>query len=224
MRVRRPSDGNRLCLCRDRSPRVYSGGMPVQSRVRIAQWRWRAALVALVAAVAGATAHATTFAPVTFDDLVAKADVIFVGDVLDVRPFTVRTANGELIKTRVTFLVKDALWGTTSSMESFEFLGGVVGSRGLRVAEMPTFTPGDRRVVFARRDGSINPIVGFTQGLLRVTRDDAGGDAVQTSDGAPLASTLDVGRSGTARVRTARPMPLSSLRAQIVTRLLERRR
>ena len=167
--------------------------------------------------------QATSYEAVTFNELVAKADVIFVGDVLDVRPFTVSTPGGTLIKTRVTFLVRDALWGTTSSMESFEFLGGVVGTRGLRVAEMPTFTRGDRRVVFARRERSINPIVGFTQGLMRVGRDDAGMDAVQTADGEPLARTEDVGRVRSVRLRDARPMALSALRAQIVDRLKERR-
>ena len=185
----------------------------------------RVATILLLLLYGGARqGQATSYEAVTFNELVAKADVIFVGDVLDVRPFTVSTPRGTLIKTRVTFLVRDALWGTTSSMESFEFLGGVVGTRGLRVAEMPTFSPGDRRVVFARRETGINPIVGFAQGLLRVARDGTGADAVQTSDGLPLASTLDVGRPGAARLRTGRAMPLSDLRAQIVTRLQERRR
>lgn len=211
---------------RESSPGAIVSDMPLQMRSGQTR-RWRAALLsALLALVAGVPSalHATSYAPVSFDDLIQKADVIFVGDVLDVRSFTERTATGETIKTRVTFLVRDALLGTTGSMESFEFLGGVVGSKGLRVAEMPTFAPGDRRVVFAHRQPSINPIVGFSQGLLRVTTDESGAAAVQTIDGLPLASTLDVGRPGAARVRTARPMSLSSLRAEIVTRLQERRR
>ncbi len=166
---------------------------------------------------------ATSVVPVTFDELVAKADVIFVGDVLDVRPFTVATPQGDIIKTRVTFVVRDALWGTSRTLESFEFLGGEMDGRGMRVAEMPEFSPGDRRVVFARRETSINPIVGFSQGLLRVVRD-SGSDAVLTSDGQPLATTQDIGRAGAGRARLARPMSLSTLRGQIVQRLQERRR
>jgi len=187
------------------------------------QLRWPLALTLLcsLAALGNGTVRATSYAPVSFDDLVTKADVIFIGDVLDVRPFTVATPQGDLIKTRVTFLVRDALFGTTSSMESFEFLGGVVGRKGLRVAEMPTFTPGDRRVVFASRQTGINPIVGFTQGLMRVSRDASGVDAVQTIDGAPLVSALDIGRP---RARLGRAMRLSDLRAQIVNTLKERRR
>ena len=162
---------------------------------------------------------------VTVNELVAKAEVIFVGDVMDVRPFTVSTPEGgTLIKTRVTFVVRDPLWGTGSTLEIFEFLGGEIGNVGMKVPDMPTFSPGDRRVVFARRERSINPIVGFTQGLLRVSRDGSGLDAVQTSDGQPLARTEDIGRPRGARVRETRPMALSALRALVVDQLRERRR
>ena len=168
-------------------------------------------------------AEAASYDAVTFNELVARADVIFVGDVMDVRPFTVSTPEGTLIKTRVTFMVRDPLWGTGSTLEIFEFLGGEIGNAGMKVPDMRTFVPGDRRVVFARRERSINPIVGFTQGLLRVSRD-SGVDAVQTSDGQPLARAEDIGRPRGARVRDMRPMALSTLRAQIVDRLRERRR
>ncbi len=168
---------------------------------------------------------ATSYEAVSFGDLLAKADMIFVGDVLDVRPFTVETREGTVIKTRVTFVVRDALWGTSSTLEILEFAGGEINGIGERVAEMPTFSPGDRRVVFARRhDTSINPIVGFTQGLMRITRDDAGLDVVQTSTGEPLARTEDIGRPRGQGVRESRPMTLSSFRARIVDQLRERRR
>jgi hypothetical protein len=188
--------------------------------------RWALALGVLVApgVFRPGAVTATSYAPVSFEELVKQADVIFVGDVLDVRPFTVSSARGTLIKTRVTFLVRDALWGSSGTLESFEFLGGEINSVGMRVAEMPTFAPGDRRVVFARRESGINPIVGFTQGLLRVSRDAAGIDAVQTSEGQPLARTQDIGRPGTTSLRRERAMPLSTLRAQIVDALRERRR
>ena len=61
----------------------------------------------------------------------------------------------------------------------------------MKVAGMPTFTVGDRRLVFARRDGSINPIVGFTQGLMKVTRDAAGIDRVLTLEGVPVSRLSD---------------------------------
>lgn len=187
----------------------------------------RLALLALAAGLCGVLAgrvSATSYEAVSFSDLLVKADLIFVGDVLDVRPFAVETRDGTLIKTRVTFVVRDPLWGTSSTLEILEFLGGEIGEQGLKVAEMPTFAPGDRRVVFAMRERSINPIVGFTQGLMRITRDDAGLDVVQTSAGEPLARTEDIGRPRAGRVRESRPMTLSSFRARIVDQLRERRR
>ncbi|MGE0392328.1 MAG: hypothetical protein AB7I25_14145 [Vicinamibacterales bacterium] len=167
---------------------------------------------------------ATSYEAVSFSDLLAKADMIFVGDVLDVRPFIAETREGSSIKTRVTFVVRDPLWGTTSTLEILEFAGGEIGDVGEKVAEMPVFKPGDRRVVFARRERSVNPIVGFTQGLMRITRDDAGLDVVQTSTGEPLARTEDIGRSRATGVRESRPMTLSSFRARIVDQLRDRRR
>lgn len=183
---------------------------------------WLVVCCLCVAAARGI--FATSYEAVSFADLLTKADMIFVGDVLDVRPFAVDTRDGAVIKTRVTFVVRDALWGTASTLEILEFAGGELGDVGMKIAEMPTFLPGDRRVVFARRDNSINPIVGFTQGLLRIARDDAGLDVVQTNGGEPLARTEDIGRARGTSVRAGRPMSLSSFRAQVVTALRERRR
>lgn len=109
--------------------------------------------------------------------------MIFVGEAIDVRPFPLQTRGGTIVKTRVIFRVSDPLWGTTSAMEVFDFLGGELDGIGMEVAGMPTFTIGDRRVVFARRARSINPIVGFTQGLLQVSRDASGVDRVLTLGG-----------------------------------------
>jgi hypothetical protein len=161
--------------------------------------------VCVLLAAASAAVRATSFEPVTFDDLVTRADVIFVGDVVDVRPYTLQTREGLIVKTRVTFSVADPLYGTTSLVEVFDFLGGETAELGMQVAGMPTFTVGDRRVVFARRERSINPIVGFTQGLMKVTRDAAGIDRVLTIEGAQVAR-------------------LSDLRARVTQGLIEARR
>ena len=149
-------------------------------------------LVCACAAAAPVAVGATSFEPLTFNDLVTQADVIFVGDVVDVRPYTVQTRERTIVKTRVTFSVSDPLYGTSSIVEVFDFLGGETEELGMRVAGMPTFAIGDRRVVFARRERSINPIVGFTQGLMKVTRDAGGVDRVLTIEGASVARLSDV--------------------------------
>ena len=192
--------------------------------IRINRRRACLALVCLLACGAIQRVSATSYEAVSFSDLLAKADMIFVGDVLDVRPFAIESREGTVIMTRVTFVVRDPLLGTSSTLEILEFMGGELGDIGQKVAEMPTFKPGDRCVVFAKRERSINPIVGFTQGLMRITRDDAGLDVIQTSAGEPLARTEDIGRPRGAGVRESRPMALSSFRARIVDGLRERRR
>jgi hypothetical protein len=161
-------------------------------------------LACSIAAVAAVPVRATTFEPVTFNDMVAQADVIFVGDVVDVRPFTVQTRERTIVKTRVTFSVSDPLYGTSSLVEVFDFLGGETADLGMKVEGMPTFAVGDRRVVFARRDRSINPIVGFTQGLMKVSRDAGGIDRVLTLEGAPIARLSDLRIGVTQRLVEAR--------------------
>lgn len=153
-----------------------------------------AVIVAFAAVFCGnISAGATTYPPVTFGELVTRADVIFIGEVTDVRPYPLDVPDGTIIKTRVIFRVSDPIWGTTSLLEVFDFLGGEWGDIELVIAEMPEFAVGDRRVVFARRDRSINPIVGFTQGLLQIRRDSGGVDRVFTLGGVPLGNPESIG-------------------------------
>ena len=171
------------------------------------------------------SAGATTYEPVTFDELVTRADVIFIGEVTDVRPFPLDTPDGTIIKTRVIFRVSDPIWGTTSLLEVFEFFGGEWGDIGMAIAGMPEFAVGDRRVVFASRDRSINPIVGFTQGLLQIRRDSGGVDRVFTLGGVPLGQPESIGAGATAAsVTPISPMPLSAFRDRISRALAEAQR
>jgi hypothetical protein len=173
----------------------------------------RASVVLAVALGLTSSVGATTYLPVTFQELVTEADVIFVGDVVDLRPYVLRTRTGTIVKTRVTFRVADALYGTTSILEVFDFLGGEADGIGMAVEGMPKFAVGDRRVVFARRKPSLNPIVGFTQGLLRVQRDGNGVDRIVT---APASSLRLQPQAST--------MTLSDLRGRIVSALVEAHR
>ena len=184
----------------------------------------RFGVVILAAVVLGqVSANAATSPPFSFDDLVARADVIFIGEVTDVRPFPLETREGMVIKTRVTFRVSDPIWGTTRLLEVFDFIGGKWGDLELAVSGMPEFSVGDRRVVFAYRNRSINPIVGFTQGLLQIRRDGGGVDRVFTLGGAPLGQPESVGAVAPpvaplgllAPTASAAPMPLSQFRSHI---------
>jgi hypothetical protein len=176
-------------------------------------------LLALGAALcASAPLNATTYPPVTFNELVLRADVIFVGEVADARPFPLQTREGTIVKTRVVFRVTDPIFGTASALETFDFLGGEWNGLEMGVAGMPRFTIGDRRVVFARRERSINPIVGFTQGLLHVSRDSRGVDRVFTLERVPLAAPESIGTRPQAAA-SAGPMALADFRARVARAL-----
>jgi hypothetical protein len=187
---------------------------------------FRALLASFALVVCTAVAaRATTYTPVTFEELVSRADVIFAGEVVDVRPMALSTREGTVIKTRVVFRVFDPVFGTSSALEVFEFLGGEMGDIGMAVEGMPRFTVGDRRVMFARRAPGINPIVGFTQGLLQIRRDSNGEDRVLTLDGVPVATTQNFGtRAPLIAAAPVVPMRLSDFRSQVVRALGARAR
>ena len=203
-----------VSLC-NKSPRSVSAGNLIACL----------AVAITVLLFGGNVVRATSYLSVIFDELIAGADVIFVGEVTDVRPFLLNTRDGTIVKTRVVFRVSDPLWGTTNVLEVFDFLGGEWGDIGMVVAEMPRFAVGDRRVVFARREQSINPIVGFTQGLLRVSRDNGGVERVFTLGGTPLGQPEQIGlRSEVDTATPIAPMSLSAFRDRVSRAVAEARR
>ena len=193
---------------------------------------FRLSVLAFAAVLLGQiSASATTYPPVTFNELVTRADVIFIGEVTDVRPFPLDTPDGTIIKTRVIFRVTDPIWGTTNILEVFDFFGGEFGGVGMVIAGMPEFTVGDRRVVFASRERSINPIVGFTQGLLQIRPDGNGVDRVFTLGGLPLGGPESIGAgvpavpvAPLAPVAPVTPMRLSEFRDRISRELAQAQR
>lgn len=165
--------------------------------------------------VFGCVAAATSYPPVSFNDLVTRADVIFVGDVIDVRAFSLPTRERTIIKTRVTFRVSDPLFGTSGAVEILEFMGGEIPGAAMEIAGMPRFREGERRMVFARRERSANPVVGFTQGVFLVTRDAAGIDRVLKNDGSPLGSADRIGAASVRGGPPETPLALADFRERV---------
>lgn len=175
---------------------------------RRAGWRPRLwALAALLAVTAPTAAHATTYQALTPAQMLDKADIVFVGTVSDVSV----SVRGGRPWTDVTFDVGSPLEGVpvdadgkARGPEKLSFLGGdAVGGPSLTVGGMPRFTTGERVLIFAYDQAYASPIVGFRQGLWRVTAAgltdedgrqlslDGNGELVAGGSGAPLQQIVD---------------------------------
>ena len=178
----------------------FSGHGTVPVPVR----RLIAALLGLL--LAGAPASATTYLQLTPQAMLARAGLVFVGTVADVRV----TNDSGTPWTHVRFTVETALEGVPVDAQGhptrpveLAFLGGAVpGGPALTVSGIPQFTVGERVLVFAYDQSYASPIVGFRQGLWRVTPaglQDEDGTLLSVSDtgalvaggsGAPLDSIV----------------------------------
>ncbi|PYR60797.1 MAG: hypothetical protein DMF91_11390 [Acidobacteria bacterium] len=157
------------------------------------------------------TAAPTSVVAPTFDELVARAESIFLGRVVALRSTWVDSRAGRAIVTDVTFAIERTVKGTVYAERSLEFLGGTIGDDTLRVSGMPEFHVGDRDVLFVSETGRpVSPLVGFMYGRFRVVRDArTGTELVRTHDGRPLGSVDEVGnRNAPATVAPLRTLAL----------------
>lgn len=121
----------------------------------------------LVAALLGlAVAHATTVSALTLEELIAKTELAAFGVVESV---SVEARNGEPW-TVVSLSVTRALRGEIGATLSLAFYGGTLDDGlSISVAEMPSFTVGDQVLFLAYDAPYYSPLVGFNQGLWRLT-------------------------------------------------------
>ncbi len=163
-------------------------------------------------------AGSTTVIPPSFDALVSGAGTIFVGEVIGERAVWVATRQGRAIRSQVIFKVEDVWKGTAGPVTQLEFLGGTIEGITMEVAGMPTFTIGQRSVLFVAPQRQVSPLVGFMHGRLRVERDHSGVDRVRTHDGRSLATTAQIGPQRPNAALSITPMRLSELASQVKAR------
>lgn len=183
-------------------------------------------LTVICAIVTAVAAGSTTVIPPTFETLVARAGTIFVGDVMDVRGEWESTPEGRSIITLVTFRVSDVWKGTVGPVTQLEFLGGTIGEVSMVVAGMPTFSLGQRDVLFVGTTArAISPLVGFMHGRMRVERDGSGVERVRTFDGQPLGNIAQIGpQRQAANLAGIAPMRLSELASAVRVEMNARQR
>ncbi len=142
----------------------------------------------------GLTSYATTVIPPSFDQLMARAQVIFEGEVTGLRSQWIGEGSQHRIVTYVTFKVDDALKGDPGTTYSMRMLGGTVDDRTMEVSDAPKFKVGDHDVLFIENNGSqFIPLVGLQHGRFRVEKDSSGRQTLLTGNGLPLADVNQLG-------------------------------
>ena len=141
-----------------------------------------ALLVLSALALSSSPARATTAQALSLQEMVSRADLVALVEVLDQVPR--EDARGRIV-TDVRLRVLDPMRGDAASGDEVVLvrLGGAIGDLGMRVAGEPGFEDGARYVIFARAfEGLFRP-VGMSQGVMRVSTDEAGRDIVQPGGG-----------------------------------------
>lgn len=130
-------------------------------------------------------AHAVVPPRPGFDALIRQAGFIFEGRVVEVD-----TAAGDTVgpRTRITFEIAEQYDGrqwTKGQRFSFELpVGDLPDGRFVDIPEAPLFVAGEVYLVFFTRDTwRFTPVVGWGDGVLRLTRHPDGGLAWSTPDG-----------------------------------------
>ena len=173
----------------------------------------RSILLAASAVLAISSAQATTVIAPTFDELVARAQLIFQGRVTDVQSQWTGEGGQRHIVTYVTFAVEEALKGEVGASYTLRMLGGTVGDQTMEVTDSPKFKVGSRDIVFVENNGSqFIPLVGIMHGRFRVQTDaQTGVDVVTNDHGRPVGDVAALGReqSAVGEIATNRSTPPS---------------
>lgn len=167
----------------------------------------RAPIVSFLLSLIASPAFATQLLPAPLPTLVTEARSIVVGEV---RAVTWGKDARGLPETIVTVTVEERWKGASTEATHVVRL---FGDRTRRMVGVPTFTVGERVVLFdgERTDGPC-PLVGGTQGVLRVEA------AALTQEGEPIARVL---KTGLLRRARAAPAPATLHGAVPVTAPLE---
>jgi hypothetical protein len=149
-------------------------------------------------------AGATTLPELSGDEEIEQAQAIFRGRVEQVNAAREQTARGNPIVTTVRFTRLAVYKGDVNPMLSLRFLGGKVGDTEMRVDGMPQFEVGQEYILFVTPgQNRACPVVGWTQGSLKVDRKD---DVAGTVPVKGVSESLL--RSPAARARVVRPAKL----------------
>ena len=156
-----------------------------------------------------------------FPDMVVRSEQIVIGTVTDIHEQL--DASGTPF-TLVTFSDLTVLKGDVAATLTLRFYGGHAGDVVVAIPDMPTFTIGERDVLFVAGNGrDVCPLVGVWQGRFYVRFDPASGaDVVEDSTHQPLIgiASRELVRAPAA-ISGETPMTLDAFRQLIVDELAQ---
>lgn len=129
---------------------------------------------------------ATTVVQLSFDEVVATAELVFEGRVVAVEA---RETGPRSIHTFVEFDVLEVLKGDyTGATIELSYLGGRVGNRQVQISEMQVPVAGETGVYFVEslQDRQLHPLVGWSQGHYLIEHDSNGRAHIQSADHQPI--------------------------------------
>jgi hypothetical protein len=179
-------------------------------------------------------ANATTVVPPTFEEMAERADLVFVGKVVDSAAQWWGAGTNQAIFTQVDFHTEEVLKGIAGASVRLRFLGGTVKGVTLQVVGVPEFKEGDRVLLFVEGNGvQFCPLVGVYHGKFGVRKDaKSGRDIVFMHDGKPLRDFAEIGAGEEAQFGSKRaklsipvdrePMSLDDFKARIRAHFAEK--
>ena len=170
----------------------------------------RAVRIPLLAlALAALPAAASTFLYQSQAELVAQADAVVEGRIVEVHSFW--NAERTAILTEATLEVEDTVVGAAPSYVNLRTFGGQVGNYRIDAHGFPTFRLGERMLVFLEpeQDGA-QKVLGYQQGQFRIQGEPGREMAVSA-----FSTGARVLRRDGSEVPAPKPMPLAQLKQQL---------
>ncbi|MSS73510.1 MAG: hypothetical protein EXS64_18775 [Candidatus Latescibacteria bacterium] len=162
-------------------------------------------LIAFLSLIPAGTSHAVKVVALGIEEVVARADRIFVGTCVEVRGE--RDPEHGIVVTRYTFTVSRPVKGQVGGTVTFRQYGGSAGKRRTVIDGLPVYRPGEEVVLFLKPDSAwgLTSPVGLFQGRYEVSRDGVSGRKTVVQDlYAPHLSGEALSRAARARSKPAR--------------------
>lgn len=130
---------------------------------------------------------ATSILKIHLDDMLSKSELVFEGEVLSLesRWNTKKT----FIRTYINFRIDDVIKGNYSSQTiTLSFAGGEVDEMSLQVSGMEYPSVGEKGVFFVEQLNTpqVNPLIGWSQGHFRISKDLSGTERVLSENRKPI--------------------------------------